>query len=68
MGFDKCEHENCKKKLSLTDFPCKCKKRFCPIHRYPEDHLCNFDYKQTAQKYLSTNLVLVQGCKLDKIQ
>jgi len=42
----RCNHKGCKKKLTLTDFKCKCNKKFCPKHRLPEQHNCNFDFKK----------------------
>jgi AN1-like Zinc finger len=41
-----CCHEECKKKLLLTDFACKCEKIYCSLHRTPELHACNFDFKK----------------------
>jgi hypothetical protein len=41
-----CCHEECKKKLLLTDFACKCEKIYCSLHRSPELHGCNFDFKK----------------------
>lgn len=40
-----CSMEGCQKKLNLISFSCKCSKKFCSIHRMPEDHSCSFDYK-----------------------
>ena len=41
----KCSYDSCNKKLSLTVFPCRCKHRFCNIHRLPEAHACTYNYK-----------------------
>ena len=40
-----CNFDGCNKKLKITDIECKCKKIFCKIHKYPEDHYCLYDYK-----------------------
>lgn len=37
----RCDHEQCRKKLTLTDIECKCGKRFCMNHRLPFDHSCS---------------------------
>jgi AN1-type zinc finger protein 5/6 len=44
--------EICKKKLGLTGIQCKCGKHFCSLHRYPEEHNCDFDYKSFTQNTL----------------
>ena len=40
-----CELANCKTKLRLTDWSCRCKKRFCAQHRPHEFHNCDYDFK-----------------------
>lgn len=47
-----CCADGCKKKLSLTDFPCKCGKIHCSMHRAPEVHSCSYDYKSEHNKML----------------
>ena len=49
---NRCCEEGCKKKLSLTDFPCKCNKKFCSVHRAAETHSCSYDYKAQHNKEL----------------
>ena len=63
----RCACEGCNIKLLLTDMPCKCEKRFCSRHRVPEDHKCSFDYKAAGKALLSSNLVKVEGKKLEYI-
>ena len=48
----RCNHDGCKKKLSLTDFACKCGKTHCAEHRPAEVHNCSYDYKSTHNKFL----------------
>jgi len=64
---NRCSHADCKKKLLLSDPTCKCVARFCPTHRMPEDHSCSFDYKAAGKALLTSNLVKVDGNKLDRI-
>ena len=45
----RCSYDGCKKKLKLTDMPCKCKKCFCNIHRLPETHQCSWDPKSKTE-------------------
>jgi hypothetical protein len=64
----RCGANDCKKKLALTDFPCRCEKRFCSLHRMPEDHLCTYNYRAAADLVLSKQLVRCAGERLvDKI-
>ena len=42
---NRCNHPECRKKLKLTDMPCRCHKCFCIKHRLPEQHQCGFDFK-----------------------
>jgi len=37
---NRCAFEGCKKKLHIAAVMCKCKKRFCGIHRPQERHQC----------------------------
>jgi hypothetical protein len=52
----KCCASGCKKKLSLTDFPCKCGKICCPLHRAAEEHACSYDYKADHNKLLKDTI------------
>ena len=64
----KCCLEACKKKLLLSDFPCKCSQIFCSAHRVPEVHACSFDFKKAASDQLAKRLgSAVIGKKLDTI-
>ena len=42
--MEKIKCDKCKKK-SLIMFDCKCNKKFCCIHKYPETHDCSYDFK-----------------------
>lgn len=48
----RCQQENCKHKLGLTPFTCRCGKHFCASHRYAEDHNCSHDYREDQKKEL----------------
>lgn len=48
----RCNHDSCHCKLGLTAFECKCGLYFCGKHRYPEEHKCTFDYKESQKKEL----------------
>ncbi len=64
----RCCHDGCKKKLSLTDFPCKCGKTHCSMHRPAEVHNCSYDFKADHNKVLlKTMSSAIIANKVDKI-
>jgi predicted nucleic acid binding AN1-type Zn finger protein len=64
----KCCMEGCKKKLMLSDYPCKCSQIFCSAHRFPETHSCSFDFRKAANDELKKRMgSAVVGKKLDTI-
>lgn len=52
----KCCYINCKKKLTMLDFNCKCGSKYCSLHRLPEDHECKFSHKETEKSQLKEKL------------
>jgi len=65
--INKCNHENCSKKIRLSDFPCKCKNVYCKIHRMPEDHCCEYDYKSPDSKQKRITELECRSTKIQKI-
>lgn len=65
----RCCASECKRKLGLTDFDCKCGVRYCATHRLPEAHSCSYDYKSFGKTLLEKQLVKVDGSatKLERI-
>ncbi|GIL56649.1 hypothetical protein Vafri_11980 [Volvox africanus] len=57
----------CKKKVGLTGFKCKCGNIFCGQHRYAESHDCPFDYKGVHKEKLASSNPVVQASKVQKI-
>ena len=55
----------CNKKVGLTGFECRCGNVFCGIHRYPEKHACNVDFKAIGRDVLVKQKPV---CKGDKLQ
>jgi len=55
-SMTKCCLDTCKKKLRMTDTPCRCELRFCLKHRLPEKHECQFDYTKRANDNLAERL------------
>jgi hypothetical protein len=63
----RCQHGECKTKLMLSDFPCKCKGFYCSQHRFSESHMCSFDYRGTGKDILTKQMPTVAGSKLDRV-
>ncbi len=61
MAPTKCEMLDCKKKLNLTSFACRCGLFYCNNHRSSEEHKCQFDYKKFQEnelnKYMSSPVI-----------
>jgi hypothetical protein len=64
----RCYASGCKKKLSLTDFPCKCGKICCSLHRAAEEHDCTYNYRGDYTNLLQSTIgIAVVGKKVDTI-
>jgi predicted nucleic acid binding AN1-type Zn finger protein len=68
---DTAKHTNrcgsCRKKLALTVFECRCKIRFCALHRAPEEHACTFDFKSHGLACLEKQLTKAVADKVERI-
>ena len=52
----RCAKEECKRKLPLTAYACKCNVLYCQTHNAPEEHNCSYNYFEENQKRMRTNL------------
>jgi len=59
-----CAYTDCDRKLKLTSMACKCKKTFCKYHKLPEQHICEYDYKETNYK---KQKIIDMKCISDKL-
>ncbi|PKA65749.1 Zinc finger A20 and AN1 domain-containing stress-associated protein 4 [Apostasia shenzhenica] len=57
----------CRKKVGLTGFRCRCELTFCGKHRYPEQHGCSFNFKAAGREAIARANPIVKAAKLDKI-
>jgi len=57
----------CKKKIGLTGFECRCGGLYCPIHRYADQHSCQFDYQKAGKEQLRKDNPVVKDDKVTKI-
>jgi predicted nucleic acid binding AN1-type Zn finger protein len=63
----RCEKAECRVKIALSDFPCKCTNYYCSQHRHAELHSCAFNFKELGHQNLEKQLIKVAGQKVDKI-
>ncbi|RWS31698.1 AN1-type zinc finger protein 6-like protein [Leptotrombidium deliense] len=57
----------CKVKVGVIGFPCRCGGLFCSTHRYANEHNCSFDYKEHGAEEIRKNNPQVVGEKIQKI-
>jgi len=57
----------CSKKVSVLGFKCKCDSTFCKAHRLPEDHDCEYDFKQAGVAKLTKDNPVVVASKISQI-
>lgn len=63
-----CSFNDCKRKLTLTDFPCKCGLIHCFEHRPSEVHSCSYDYRGSHNSFLMKTMdTAVIAKKIDQI-
>lgn len=58
---------NCKKKLGLIPFTCKCNNNFCSKCRHAEDHSCTFNWQEYGTKKILEENPVVKPNKINKI-
>jgi hypothetical protein len=59
--------ENCRKKVGMYGFNCKCEGYFCTVHRYPECHKCPYDHKAEGKLKIAKENPIVKAAKLSHI-
>ena len=52
----RCMKQDCKRKLPLTAFTCRCNLLFCDLHRASNEHGCTYDYYTENKKMMEKNL------------
>ncbi|KAJ3684796.1 hypothetical protein LUZ61_013960 [Rhynchospora tenuis] len=56
----------CIKKVGLMGFKCRCENVFCSVHRYSDQHDCNFNYREAGQDAIAKANPIVKADKIDK--
>lgn len=59
--------DQCRKKVGLTGFECRCGGTFCAMHRYSDMHQCTFDYKALGELEIRKNNPVVKKEKIQKL-
>lgn len=58
----------CKKRLGILEYKCKCGKIFCITHLHYMEHNCSYDYKKDSDKILKEQMEIGPlGTKLERI-
>lgn len=57
----------CRKKVGLTGFQCRCGGLYCAVHRYSDKHNCTFNYREHGAQEIRRNNPVVVGEKIQKI-
>ncbi|PRQ32242.1 putative transcription regulator A20-like family [Rosa chinensis] len=57
----------CRRRVGLTGFKCRCGMTYCGTHRYPEKHECGFDFRSMGREQIAKANPVVKGDKLQKI-
>ena len=60
-----CQYADCRKRIKITDFACKCEKLYCKMHKSPENHECTYDYREIG---LKTKKIGEMKCVSNKMQ
>lgn len=63
----RCNIDDCRKKVGIVPFVCRCNSIFCSMHRIPESHNCTFDYKKTGKEILQKQNPTVNFEKIMKL-
>lgn len=64
----RCQMVNCRKRLMLSDMVCRCNKYFCSLHRLPEQHECNYNYKAENNDTAKRDTIDSMKCVNDRIE
>jgi hypothetical protein len=58
---------NCRRKVGLLGFKCRCGFVFCSHHRHADQHSCAFDYKAMQKAKITEQNPVVSAPKVTKI-
>ncbi|GAB4835183.1 switch-activating protein Sap1 [Ancistrocladus abbreviatus] len=58
---------DCKRRVGLTGFRCRCGELFCSVHRYSDRHDCSYDYKAAGRAAIARENPVVKAAKILKV-
>lgn len=58
---------SCRKKVGVLGFKCKCGDVYCGVHRYPEKHECQFDFKGVGKEAIALANPVIKADKIQRI-
>lgn len=64
---NRCNMKECKTKLGLLGFDCKCGYKFCSKHRHTDTHYCTYDHASDDKKRLINSNPQIINDKLNRI-
>ncbi|KAL5222255.1 hypothetical protein ABZP36_026968 [Zizania latifolia] len=56
----------CRKKVGLVGFDCRCGGTFCSLHRFPDKHICGYDFKKKDLEKLEKENPVIMAPKITK--
>ncbi|GJP32414.1 hypothetical protein CLOM_g17006 [Closterium sp. NIES-68] len=56
----------CRRRVGLTGFKCRCEGLFCAVHRYSDRHTCTFDYKTAGREAIAQANPVVKADKVTR--
>ncbi|CAI7857701.1 unnamed protein product [Closterium sp. NIES-54] len=56
----------CRRRVGLTGFKCRCEGLFCAMHRYSDRHTCTFDYKTAGREAIAQANPVVKADKVTR--
>ncbi|KAL3620416.1 hypothetical protein CASFOL_035328 [Castilleja foliolosa] len=63
----RCSGSDCRKRVGLMGFRCRCGDLFCSEHRYSDRHDCSYDYKAAGRETIARENPVVRAAKLVKV-
>ena len=63
----RCMATECRARLGLTAFACRCGGYYCGAHRADDAHACGYDYRAEQRMHLSSQMAKVAAKKIDVI-
>lgn len=57
----------CKRRVGLTGFVCKCGDVFCAKHRHADSHACTFDHRSAERALLAKQNPVIKGAKFERL-